>query len=161
MTIDCISKVVETIHPGSFFRINYVTELPLKAKFKNNDWHIIKEVSVTSRTGIRYAKINGVVFSDASKKVSNFRWYIKNYISYNTSTGKYYLNIYPIGWGSNMKIRYKICHGNQEVATCTELTDDFKEYVIPSHFNKNGSSSTKIMKININNIISINNHYFF
>lgn len=156
MKIDSLKNILNAIHPGSFFRIRYSVDVPLKAEYRNKGYKIIKTVSTTSRTGVRYMKINGVTPSEKkSDKPSNWSWEKKNYISYNSNTGKYYLNLYPMSMNTYTRVEYKFYFNSEQV-----LMDnlEFKNMVIPSYFKKDGGFSTKILKINIDNIIELYQH---
>ena len=154
MKINELKKVLDNIHPGSFFRIKYSVEIPLKAEYKNMGYKVIKTVYTTSRTGVRYMKINGVTPSEKkSDKPSNWSWEKKNYISYNSNTGSYYLNLYPMGMNTYTRVEYAIYFNDKEI-----IKDDFKDMVIPSYFKKDGGFSTKILKIKIDNIIELYQH---
>ena len=154
MDIYELKKVLENIHPGSFFRIKYSVEVPLKAEYKNMGYKIIKTVYTTSRTGVRYMKINGVTPSEKkSDKPSNWSWEKKNYISYNSNTGSYYLNLYPMGMNTYTRVEYKVYLNDKEISKY-----NFKDMIIPSYFKKDGGFSTKILKIKIDNIIELYQH---
>lgn len=154
MKINELKKVLENIHPGSFFRIKYSVEIPLKAEYKNMGYKVIKTVYTTSRTGVRYMKINGVTLSEKkSDKPSNWSWEKKNYISYNSNTGSYYLNLYPMGMNTYTRVEYKVYFNDKEI-----IKDDFKDMIISSYFKKDGGFSTKILKIKIDNIIELYQH---
>jgi len=152
MKINELKKVLENIHPGSFFRIKYSVEIPLKAEYKNIGYKIIKTVYTTSRTGVRYMKINGVTPSEKkSDKPSNWSWEKKNYISYNSNTGSYYLNLYPMGMNTYTRVEYKVYLNDKEI-----IKEDFKDMIIPSYFKK--AATSKILKIKIDNIIELYQH---
>ena len=156
MKINDLKKVLENIHPGSFFRIKYSVEVPLKAEYKNKGYKIIKTVYTTSRTGVRYMNINGVTPPEKkSDKSSNWSWEKKNYISYNSNTGKYYLNLYPMSMNTYTRAEYKFYLMGDEV-NMNNLR--FKDMIIPSYFKKDGGFSTKILKIKVDNIIELYQH---
>ena len=46
LIINELKKVLENIHPGSFFRIKYSVEVPLKAEYRNMGYKIIKVCQV-------------------------------------------------------------------------------------------------------------------
>ena len=157
MKINDLKKVLENIHPGSFFRIKYSVEIPLKAEYRNMGYRIVKTVYTTSRTGVRYMKINGVTPSEKkSNKPSNWSWEKKNYISYNSNTGSYYLNLYPMGMNTYTKVEYKY-YRNDDVVDVDNLSF-YKDMIIPSYFKKDGGFGTKILKIKIDNIIELYPH---
>ena len=153
MDINGLKKILDTIHPGSFFRIQYSVEVPLKAEYKKQGYKIIKTVSTTSRTGVRYMKINGVTPSGKkSDKLSNWSWEKKNYISYNSNTGKYYLNLYPMSFNTYSKVTYKAYLNGEELQSFST------NMILPSYITKNGGSGTKVIKINVDNIINLYQH---
>ena len=147
MKLDALTTICESIHPGSFFRVCYETEVPVKAAFKKQGYRIYKHTEVTSRTGVGYKNIEGVVLSEDNNHTNNYQWVKKNMISYNTSTGKYYFNIYPTENGKRY-VEYVIQYnGVGDIAPLNEIVD----MVIPSYFNKSGTSIKK-QTINIDNI---------
>ena len=149
MKLEDVRKALDHIRPGCFFRIGFYSDVPLKAEFKKQGYAIRKVTWVTTRTGICYSHIKGVQFSlSSSPKVNNFVWEKKHYLSYNTATKKYYLNIYPISRGAGVKTVYMVFKDGVQISSEKDDT-----MILPSYLNND--RSTKICKINIENIISI------
>lgn len=153
MNLDSIKNAMCKVRPGTFTRITYMTQLPLKAEYKKRGYEIIKTTSITSRFGIHYGNINGVEPKENNeKKINNFFWVdgFKKNICFNTKTEKYYLCTYPTSKGTNSKSTYCIKFPDGSFHGGMKTVD--KDMVINSYWNK---SSTKMMRINIDNIIKI------
>lgn len=110
MKTEQIIKKIESIPGGRFFRVRYVTKVPLAADAVKSGISIIKIVDTTTRTGVKYSNIEGVNLSDDSEnktsRTNNWEWVVKNRIKHNTKTGKNYLVIAPIGKGSHTVVSY-------------------------------------------------------
>ena len=149
-----IEKIVEAVkhnHPGSFFRIAYSTELPIKASFKKQGYQIIKHVTQTVRTGCNYKNIKDAPISVTPGKVSsNYEWILRNSINYNHSTNKFYLNVYPISKGAHTVSTYHVIYDGED-----EIMDinDIKDMVIDSYWKP--SIPTKKKMISFDNISKI------
>lgn len=157
MKVEKIIEAVSKTQPGSFFRISYVTELPVKSSFKKQGYQIIKEVSQTSRTGCRYKNIKDAPVSVNPGGSSNFEWIMKNSVNYNHSTNKFYLNIYPISKGAHTVTTYHVIYNG--VDTIMDL-DDFKNMVIDSYWKTGTPTKKKLIAIdNINKIACKNRVY--
>jgi len=154
MTKDNVMKCLNNIKPGTFTRITFVTELPLKAEFKNRGFRVTKTTSITTRFGIHYGNIKGVEINNTTKdkKVNNFYWVdnFKKNLCYNTNTKKYYICTYPTKKGTNINTKYSIKYPDGSFKG--NLTSIDKNMVINSYWNK---SSTKMMRINIDNVLKI------
>ena len=155
-------QVVNNLKAGVFARITYKTELPVKAAYKNQGFKVVKTTSSTVRFGINYRNIKSVIerkneVEEDSKKTwtNNYIEVIKNKISFNTSTNKFYLNVYPIKKGNNSNSTYILIYpdGFEVVGDINFI----KEYVIPSYFNK---SQTEMFRVNVDNVLSINDYLF-
>lgn len=144
-----IEKILE-IPCGRFFRVLYRSNLPVKAEYKKNGISITKYTSTTTRTGVQYSNIKGVVPSQ-NKCVSYYHWIQRNRLLENDNTMKQYIQFAPIGRGSNKKTVYMI-HDNEGTRTICESA--VKEYVIPSYFSK--KESPKVIHVSVDNIIEVN-----
>ena len=155
MNIEMIKNALSSIKPGTFTRVIYQTGLPLKAEYKKQGYEIIKTTSITTRFGIHYGNINGVEQKeDGDKRVNNFFWVdgFKKNLCFNTNTKKYYLCTYPTSKGTNIKASYCIKYPNGSFKGALKSITFEKNMVIDSYWKK---SSTKMMRIDANNIIKI------
>lgn len=155
-------QVVNNLRAGVFARITYRTELPVKAVYKKQGFKVVKTTSSTVRFGINYKNIKSVinrkneVKEDSTKTwTNNYIEVIRNKISFNTSTNKFYLNVYPIKKGNNSVTTYTLVY--EDGFEVTGNVDFIKEYVIPSYFNK---TQTEMFRVSVDNVLSINNHSF-
>ena len=152
MNIEMIKSSLSNIKPGTFTRITYISELPLKAEYKKMGYKINKITSITTRFGIHYGNISGVEPKENNSKpsrVNNYSWIVKNNICYNSNTEKYYLCTYPTSKGVNPHTKYSIKYPDGSFRGCLKTID--KDMVINSYWNK----TSKMMRINIDNIIKI------
>lgn len=154
MTIKKMMTILSTIKNGVFTRFEFKSEPPMKAAYKKQGYKVVKTTSMTARTGVNYGNIKAVKEQVKSETPTNrknsFVSIIANRVSYNTNTGKTYINIYPIKHGGNAKSTYALYQNGEFIA---EGNADFaEEYVIPSYFNKN---ETSILRISSDNLIAI------
>lgn len=161
---DIIDKV-KAIKNGTLFRLKYRTELPVKAEFGKRGFKVVKVVETTTRTGVKYGNIKGVVKSIVSKTKSKsaeqaYEWLIPNKVRRNTSTGNVYLYTAPISKGNNKNNTYKVlipyagnmCDSNPQWNYISEENLIALGIVIDSYWTK---GDRPINDINLNNIISI------
>jgi hypothetical protein len=151
-TFDNPAEAIAAIPNGRFFKIGYITELPLKGEFKKADYKIYKYTSRITRTGVAYNNLKDVKENNKewSKPAKSF-WKIKNKIKTNISTGKDYIIIVPMNSGEHKSASYKITQGEWWVAR-NKLEGEFKDMVIPSYFTKSNGS---VRNIDLDNIIFI------
>lgn len=160
MEFNRVMDIVKNITPGTFFRLDYCGNIPVKAEYKKLGIEVVKFGSIITRTGINYSNINGVDIKDVvNNRLQNYRhnfvWEIPRTISYNTNTKKYYLNFYPVVH-TNCNYTFVLYMKGCEVAAYKTLTDpDISYMVIPSYFNQKDS---KVNKISIDNILYIGQH---
>ena len=151
-TFDNPAEAIAAIPNGRFFKIGYITELPLKAEFKKADYKIYKYTSRVTRTGVAYNKLKNVKENNKEwSRPAKSSWKIKNKIKTNISTGKDYIIIAPMNSGENKSVNYKITQGKWWVAR-NKLQGEFKDMVIPSYFTKSNGS---VRNIDLDNIIFI------
>ncbi len=101
-------KAFETfmgIPAGRFFRITYKTEPKKTASGKYEQ--IVKTVSKTVRTGVRYSHISGVVMSEDNKRTPWYTWVVPNRIARSNKDGTLYFAIMPTV-GSNTKVKWSM-----------------------------------------------------
>lgn len=152
-----LNKFISDIPGGRFFRLRYISHLPVKAEFEKQGFAIFKIVNITARTGVKYTNIKGVELSDKTKSgenngMNNWEWIIPNKIKYNSNTDKEYLVIAPIKDGSNAKSTY-ILSTPTETKVCSK--EDIENYIIKSHWTK--ENNRPINMINTENILCVGN----
>ena len=145
-------KIIKNIPSGRFFRLTYMTELKVKPEYK--DISIFKIVNTTTRTGIQYNHIKGVLpkYPDqyTPKKPTAWEWVIKNKIKYNANTKKNYLVIAPIQKGQNSKISYMIIQQGNIV--CVNDKKAINDYIIEKPISSSGG---KVINIELSHILQI------
>ena len=156
MKLDQVKEIVSNNKHGTFTQIKYITELPLKAKFKNEGYRLYKECTMVTRLGIHYGNIKEVKENgrnkDHIKDTLKYKYYwedSKNKIVYYPDKDKYYLYTFP-----TKKNRHEYCKYILEHNASKEYTtlDNISDMVISSYWTK---KLTSMMMLNIDNIISI------
>lgn len=116
-----IVKKLETIPAGRFFRIRYMSQLPLTAEYKKQGYSLCKIVDTTTRTGVSYKNIEGVQLKeDYTPRESNWEWVVKDRIKMNKKTGKQYAVLAPVAKGNNTKKSYILTTPEGITNTCNE-----------------------------------------
>lgn len=154
MKTENIVKQIEDIPNGRFFRMKYLTKLPVKAEYSKQGVVILKIVETTARTGVAYNKIKAVIEKMTGKtreeKENNWEWIIHNKIKYNTNTKKSYFVIAPIKKGSNTDRIYILSERNN-VRVVTE--DEIKDYVNDSYWSE--KEKPAVQNITLENVLTI------
>ena len=149
MQLNQIIEKLNNIHNGSFHKIMFKSEPPMKAIYRNSGFKIVKVTEMIMRTGISYEAVSTKIAPDESsiKRTNNYESVIKNKLLFNTKTQKHYARVYPY---SNVKSCYYAVSGLKMVPV-----DDISEYVIPSYLNKKNSDDVVVLNIGIDNILSL------
>lgn len=140
MTYEMVIQALENIHPGSFFRISYKTELPLKAAFSKQGYKIYRLCQSTVRTGINYGNIRFVIEErsqrpeSSSSHKSNIVPVIKNKVYKNSETDQLYLRIYPTKKGTNKISQYVVVNPDGMMTMVSQLDPENKGMVRDSYF---------------------------
>ena len=154
MKTENIIKQIEDIPKGRFFRVKYLTKLPVKAEYSKQGVVILKIVETTARTGVAYNKIKSVIEKMTGKtkeeKENNWEWIIHNKIKYNTNTKKSYFVIAPIKKGSNTDRIYILSERNN-VRVVTE--DEIRNYVNDSYWSE--KEKPAVQNITLENVLTI------
>ena len=154
-----IENEIAKIHGGSFFRLAYKSDVPLRAEFKKSGCSITKITEKTCRLGVNYSNIAAVISKretegEPTRKVTNnYEWIIPNRIAYNTNTGKKYISIANAKKAAT-RVKYIVTDDKMNVKTIENLGDFEKEMIIGSYF-RNGEVP-EVQKICLDNILSIN-----
>lgn len=159
---DIIRKITE-VKPGTFVRVSYRTEVPVKAADKKAGIKVWKEVSTTVRTGVEYSKIASVIAKksmedpNAEKRAytNPYEWTVRNRIKKHIESGKEYVVVASVNGGHNTKTTY-FYEGPiiGKVDMGTSIDEKLASVVLPSYFNKKGTAS-EVRTISFENIISI------
>lgn len=154
MKTETLIKTISEIPGGRFFRVRYMSKMPVKAKYEREGVSVIKLVGITARTGVAYHKIEAVAKTlnedYQPPKETNWTWTVKDRIKYNRNTKKQYLVIAPVSKGSNTKSQYMLSdkNGNRIVDK-----EEIREYIIDSYWNK--EPNRPINTIALDNVLSI------
>lgn len=147
-----MAQKICAIPAGRFFRMRYASNVPLAAAYKRQGWTMQKVVDTTTRTGVQYGNIAGVVLKDdCPAKANSYEWIVHNRIKHNTNTGKNYIVVAPISEGSNTKVTYILTNPSGVSRPITR--DEAKQYTTPSYW-KDGSKPA-VMTIALSNILHI------
>jgi hypothetical protein len=132
-----------------------MTKVKMTAESIKNGVTIMKIVDTTTRTGVRYNKIAGVVLNEYPDsyvpKVSNWEWVIPQRVKHNSKTGKDYLVIAPIAKGHNTVVSYILTDGEGNSRVITK--EEAKEYSVPSYW-KDGDKPA-IMNVTLENVLMV------
>lgn len=160
MTYEMIIQALENIHPGSFFRISYKTELPLKSAFSKQGYKIYRLCQSTVRTGINYGNIRFVIeersrnsYSSIPHK-SNIVPVVKNRVYKNSETNQMYLRVYPTKKGTNKVSQYVIVNPDGMMSGMTNLDEKSKAMIRDSYFN---SRYSPVSMIKLENLYRVGN----
>lgn len=159
---EIISKI-ESIKPGTFVRISYRTEVPVKAADKKAGIKMWKEVSTTVRTGVNYGKIASVIARKAQEDASvekraytnPYEWVIQDRVKVHTGSGKEYFYFASVNGGHNTKTHY--FYEGPVIGVIdmgSSIDEKLASVVLPSYFNKKGNAS-EVRQVAFDNIISI------
>ena len=148
-----VSKLMDSIRPGSFTRLTYKSEMPLLKEAKLEGYKVEKITSITTRFKISYNKMKSYKASEKSSTRKNPYTTLVPNLFYSCKDKKY-ISTYPISKGSNKRTAYVVTYPNGD-KKCFLNKGDISKFVKPA--SKSALKSTNYMKINIDNIISINN----
>jgi len=156
MKTEDIVKQIEELPNGRFFRMKYLTKLPVKAEFANEGTVIMKIVETTCRTGVSYGKIKSVIAKmtgrdrEESAKTNNWEWTVHNKIKFNNQTKKSYFVVAPIKKGANTTKTYIL---SQRDVVRIVAEDEIKDYVRDSYWTE--KEHPAVMNITLENILTI------
>lgn len=162
MTYEKIIEALKNIHPGSFVRIGYNTELPLKSSFSKQGCKIIRISESTVRTGINYRNIQSVIEEKAGQLEAPRSYrkvitsVIKNKIYKNLDTDQMYLRVYPTRKGTNKVSTYFVTTSNGNKYFSDSINDEMKEMIRDSYFD---NKFRPISMIKIENVYRIGDVY--
>lgn len=166
---DTILETVKSIPNGRFTRVTYKTELPLKAEFKKQGYHIIKITETTGRFGVNYHNIATVIARKAERALeesvsrnytNHYEWVIENKVKHNNKTGKDYLVLANFNGGQHTKSQYKVVIDSSELFDLTatlnekDFMDTYKDMIINSYW-KPSTTGGEVKTIAFDNVIRI------
>lgn len=158
MTYSFLEEALESVHSGSFFRIGYITELPLKAAYAKEGWRILKKTESTVRTGINYRKIQSVIEDREARsevvrsRKNNIIPVLPHRIYKNVETDQMYLRVFPTVKGTNKKVSYILVTPGRSQYTFKDLDEEMREMVRDSYFTQ---KSRPIATLKIDNIYKV------
>lgn len=161
MSREEIISTVTNLRNGTMARINYVTELPMKAEFAKLGYKILKVTETTARFGVKYSNLSAVKEkqsnSDKPEKQNNYEWIVENKIAHNTNTNKDYIRFAPLKkYGSNKHVNliFVDTTGRYFSFDSKEIPQDFKNMVQNSYWNKN-HETPDIQTVLLENVILV------
>ena len=156
MKLDTLRNKIKKLRNGTFFHIRYMSQMKVAAEYAHNGIQIIKVVDTTSRTGVNYGKIKGVVskYPDeyTPKKPTAWSWIIPHKLKYNDNTKKEYLCLYPIHKLPH-RVKYLLINKDLAVTTYNNI-EDISHYLQPSQLTRSKSGG-KTINIELSNILQI------
>ena len=154
MTSERIYKFISQVPGGRFFRLRYISHLPVKAEFANKGISVLKIVNVTTRTGVSYGSLikseDTNPYNPSSKETNNWTWVKHNKIKHNSNTNKDYLVIAPVK-NNKPSNTYILIDETGYTRTCNK--ECIKDYIIPSYWTK--EPNRPIHNICMENILNI------
>ena len=154
-----IMTALDRIKNGTFVRVKYKSEMPVKAENKKKGISITKYSEATFRTGVKYSNIADVIAERETKepteqkiRKNNDEVLIDNKAVHNTNTNKDYVCFATVKNNANIKSMYLIIIGDKKIIA-DKLNDEYKAFLIDSALSERKVSYVR--KINFENIISI------
>ena len=158
LSADIIIAEVSKKKPGTIFTIGYTTDMPLKAEYAKKGWRIIKKVTKTVRTGVKYDNLASVIkkraelTEEVKRNYTNpFEYTIPNRVCKHTTKGTEYLCLASFN-GNPSRTEYIVETplGVTVVLTADEfMKSSFKELVRLSYFTGSGSEWFRVSFDNI------------
>lgn len=147
-----LMSIIEALRPGAFFRLRYMSDMPVKAEYKKQGIKVIKLVSITTRTGVHYNAIKGVTpvfYDNVEIKNSNWSWILYNKVKYNGNTEKFYLAIAPT---KNNKAKTQYLLNTKDGSKLVDK-EEIQNYIIDSYWRK--EPNRPVNYIALDNILAI------
>ena len=156
---DTIISSISAVKNGSFCRIKYKSELPLKAEFKKKGYRLVKITEATIRFGVDYEHIGSVIerksaegYQEPAQRENNYSWIIENKVLHNSKTDKDYIRFATVKHGANKKTIYIVVDEFNEDVIVENLNDEQKSYVQNSYWNR---VAPEVQNVLFENVISI------
>ena len=155
MKTEKLLEAIKAIPGGRFFRVRYMTKVKMTAEAINDGITIMKIVDTTTRTGVKYRNIAGVIPNEYPDsyvpKETNWEWVIPQRVKHNSKTGKDYLVIAPIAKGHNTHVSYVLTDGDGKSYIIDK--DTAKKYSVASYW-KDGEKPA-IMNVTLENVLMV------
>ena len=157
MKTENMMKKIEKIPAGRYFRMRYLSKLPVKKQFVDEGISVVKIVDITTRTGVRYSNIASVINKEKTRTTekrettNNYEWIIPNRIKYNTNTRKYYFVTAPTTRGAHPHATYIV--STPEGTHVVSNKEDIKNYILDSYWRETVSP---INMISLDSVLHIN-----
>lgn len=153
-------KEAKKVRNGTYTRIGYRSELPVKAELKKQRYVVYKYTEMTVRLGVNYGKMSSVIARKeleaprSTSRVNNFEWVIKNKVRFNSNTNKHYMYVADVGkTGQHTKSMYILeTKEGSEIVSKDKLAD----ILIPSYFNRTTLDRSEMKNISFENIYLFN-----
>lgn len=155
MKTEKLIEAIVAIPAGRFFRVRYMTKVKMSAESVKQGITIMKIVDTTTRTGVKYKNIAGVIPNEYPDsyvpKETNWEWVVPQRVKHNTRTGKDYLVVAPISKGHNTHVSYVLTDGEGKSYIITK--EEAKKYSVASYW-KEGDKPV-IMNITLENVLMV------
>lgn len=143
MEIEKFLEILGKYRKGTFVRIAYTSDMPVKAAYKGVT---VKKLTITtSRFGVRYGHISGVV---PTGKI-DYATRINDSLYVHNKTDETYLQLAPFKRNNTANTRVSYTIDGQPASL-----EDVKELVTPSYFNRSGEKPP-VIRVKLKNVISI------
>ena len=158
LSADAIIAEVNKKKSGTIFTIGYTTDVTLKSENVKKGWRIIKKVTKTVRTGVKYDNLASVIkkraelTEEVKRNYTNpFEYTVPNRICKHTTKGTEYLCLASFN-GNPSRTEYiiKTPLNVTVVLTAEEfMKSSYKELARPSYFTGSGSEWFRVSFDNI------------
>lgn len=159
MTYERVTDLLGSVKSGTFMRLQYTSEMPVKSACKKEGYEVKKITETTVRTGVSYKNLKAVKDSPqvTTPRVNNYVWKLRNRIKYNTNTDKHYISVAPIKHGNNTASTYFVSKNGTIIYQTTDKTKLLAMF--PDLFTLSATKvnpSANILTISLDNILKIN-----
>ena len=161
MELTNIISVLNEIKNGQRARVEYNSNVPVKAAYRKQGITVIKFTEATVRFGVDYDHIQRVIDRKAAQpddivtkaKKTAYTWVLKDKLSYNSNTNKHYIRFATLPSGANKHTTYVVIQDGTIKCSISAPDEYLKELVLNSYWNGN---SPEVQNVCIDNVIKIN-----
>lgn len=161
--IERIINAVKAVRNGAMCRVQYKSDMPVKAGFKKLGVSITKITESTVRFGVAYEHIGTVIerksaedYVPANREYDR-EWLVDNKVFHNNKNGNDYLRFANVNNHANKRPMFLIKTTDGETTT-DALTDEQKHFVIDSYWSK--TFAPEVQDIRIDNVLRIGKECF-
>lgn len=158
-----LMEEIKNVKAGTIVRVEYDSQVPVKAASKKNGVEVRKITETSCRIGVKYSNIESVkqrkleeAMLDTPKKAytNPYEWIIEDRIAYHPEKEKYYLQIASLNEGHNTQSKYIVCVEGKEIEMSKNelLESEYKDHITNSYFNKPSGTAPEVRKIAFENI---------